>query len=268
MLDYDWAQTLVLRAGFTSTDPPTSSTEVPPGTTYLSHYRPHLFPALQNLLSGKPEVVMSRLRDIVVQAHQLVALVSQYQNGVVMQSVLQDVANLSDLTAPSVVTKIERLEIKVSEFQVGTLDFADDECIAPLLQQLKEHLQAVLERQTADHKGKKDETVTPKATLTTIVNDSGFKIDLPSFSGKPIDWYKFHDLFVATMEKRGKHLSDPERCCLLLKAITTEEARSIVQKYEVEDDSYSQALKALTEAFGQPCQIYPQHVHALLNGDT
>ena len=109
--------------------------------------------------------MMSRQRDIVVQAHQLVALVGQYQNGVVMQSVLQDVANLSDLTAPSVVTKIERLETKVSEFQVGTLDFADDERIAPLRQQLKEDLQAVLERQTADHKGKIDETVTPRPPL-------------------------------------------------------------------------------------------------------
>ena len=187
----------------------------------------------------RDEAVMSRQRDMVIQAHQLVALVSQYQNGVVMQSVLQDVAKLFDLTAPSVVTKIERLETKVSEFQVGTLDFADDERIAPLRQQLKEGLQAVLERQTADHKGKKDETVTPKAVPTTIVNDSGFKIDLPSFSGKPIGWYKFHDLFVATMEKRGKRLSDPERCCLPLKAMTTEEARSIVQKYEVGDDSYS-----------------------------
>ena len=118
----------------------------------------------------RDEAVMSRQRDIVVQAHQLVALVNQYQNGVVMQSVLQDVANLSDLTAPSVVPKIERLETKVSEFQVGTLDFAYDERIAPVRQQLKEDLQAVL--QTADHKGKKDETVTPKATPTTIVNDS------------------------------------------------------------------------------------------------
>ena len=66
----------------------------------------------------------------------------------------------------------------------------------------------------ANYEGRKDETVTPKVTPTTIVNDSGFKIDLPSLSGKPIDWYKFHEPFVATMEKRGK-LSDPECCCLI-----------------------------------------------------
>ena len=64
----------------------------------------------------RDEAVMSRQRDIVVEAHQLVALVSQYQNRVVMQSVLRDVTNLSDRTVPSVVTKIERLEAKVSKF--------------------------------------------------------------------------------------------------------------------------------------------------------
>ena len=69
------------------------------------------------------------------------------------------------------------------------------------------------------------------------------------------------------MKKRGKRLSDLERCCLLLNAMTTEEARSMVQNYEVGDESYSQALKALREDIGQPCQIYPQHVSVMLTCD-
>ena len=64
----------------------------------------------------RDEAVKSRQRDIVAQAHQLVALVSQFQNRVAMQSVLGDVANLSHITVTSVVTTIERLVAKVSEF--------------------------------------------------------------------------------------------------------------------------------------------------------
>jgi len=109
---------------------------------------------------------------------------------------------------------------------------------------------------------------TPIIPATTIVSISGFKIDLPTFSGKAVDWFKFHDLFVATMEKRGSHLFDPERCCLLLKFMSTDEAKSVVQKYETGKDAYSAALKALTEAYGQPSQIYPQHVRSLLAKGT
>ena len=88
---------------------------------------------------------------------------SQYQNRVVTQSVLGDVANQSDITVPSVVAKIERLVAKVSEFEVGTLDFADYERIAPLHENCRKNLHAVLEHQTADHKVRKNLTVTPKA---------------------------------------------------------------------------------------------------------
>ena len=72
-----------------------------------------------------------------------------------MQSVLGDVANLSDLTAPSVVSKIERLEAKVSEFLIGMLDFADDERIAPLHQHCRKTCKLCLSaRQPIIKKGK------------------------------------------------------------------------------------------------------------------
>ncbi len=55
-----------------------------------------------------------------------------------------------------------------------------------------------------------------------------FNLELPSFSGKPIDWADFFDLFDSTLKTRGKHLNDKEKRCLLLKDMRTEEAKRTV----------------------------------------
>ncbi len=66
------------------------------------------------------------------------------------------------------------------------------------------------------------------------------------------------------MEKRGAGLSNPERCCLLLNAMVTDEAKKIVHFYQSCSDSYNASPKALGESYGQSQMIYPHHVKALL----
>ena len=66
------------------------------------------------------------------------------------------------------------------------------------------------------------------------------------------------------MIERQSHLSDTERCCLLLESMATDEAKDIVTHHYEGDESYNAAMAALAKHYGQPQQIYPLHIRALL----
>ena len=103
--------------------------------------------------------------------------------------------------------------------------------------------------------------------MSVIVNSSKLTLDLPKFSGKPVDWADFKNLFTAAIDKHGAGLIDAERCCHLLKAMTTEEAQKIVQFYSSGKDGYKTALQSLEDAYGRPRLVYPHHIKAILTND-
>ena len=71
----------------------------------------------------------------------------------------------------------------------------------------------------------------------SLRNEPKFDIDPPTFSGKPTDWRTFFELFSSTLETRGKHLTDKEKHCLLLKAMTTDDARDTVLVHAEGEDT-------------------------------
>ena len=107
----------------------------------------------------------------------------------------------------------------------------------------------------------------PVKVRTEVVSATKLNLELPTFSGNPMDWTDFHALFIASLDKRGVRLVDTEKCCLLLKAMSLEESRRIVKHYSSGSNGCEAALKALEDAFGQPALIYPHHVQALLAPD-
>jgi len=160
-------------------------------------------------------------------AEDLIKLVTYYQEGVIHQAVVDGITEMPKLTVSVVRNNLRQLKSEVAKYQVKTMDYADDERLAPLRQTLQDSVNALslqlaaeLERSEATT----DKADDLKATPTAIVIHSELKIDLPPFSGKPTDWHNFMDLFAATMKKRGSHLFNSEKCCLLLKAMSIKDA--------------------------------------------
>ncbi len=101
-----------------------------------------------------------------------------------------------------------------------------------------------------------------------VQNSSKLTLDLPKFSGKPIDCIDFKLLFTAAIDKHGHGLIDEKKSCHLLKAMSSEESRRIVQFASTGKDSYKAALQSLEDAYGLPSLVYPHHVKAILANDN
>ncbi len=99
------------------------------------------------------------------------------------------------------------------------------------------------------------------------VSVSKLHLELPKFSGKPTDWFNFHALFTAAIDRQGTGLTEPERCCLLANAMLSEEARRVVEFYQAGKNGYDSAMKALKDAYGQPQLVYPHHVRQFITPD-
>ena len=83
-----------------------------------------------------------------------------------------------------------------------------------------------------------------------VVSATKLNLELPTFSGNPMDCTDFHALFTASVDKRGVSLVDAEKCCLLHKAMSLEEFRRIVKYYSSGSNGYEAAPKALEDAYG------------------
>jgi len=79
---------------------------------------------------------------------------------------------------------------------------------------------------------------------------SSLRLELPEFSGHPLDWHHFSELFTIALERAGHGFSDREKSCFLLKDKRNSEAEQIVKSYSTSDDGYNQALRALTLRYG------------------
>jgi len=96
---------------------------------------------------------------------------------------------------------------------------------------------------------------------------STLRLELPDFSGNPLDWHHFFKLFTSALERVGSDFSDRERSCFLLKAMKSTEADHIVRSYAAAEDGYQQALKALIMRFGA-AKVFLHLVHKMTTKET
>ena len=64
---------------------------------------------------------------------------------------------------------------------------------------------------------------------------SRFDVELPSFSGKHLDWQHLHDLFSTNLKSHGKHINNKKNRCLLIKAMRDDEAEQVVLLHSLWD---------------------------------
>ncbi len=114
-----------------------------------------------------------------------------------------------------------------------------------------------------------DDSASSTSSATPIVHvpsEPALKIDLPKFNGKPASWLTFQTMFENVISKRGKHLSGVEKTTLLNNAMTTKEAKDLVNQHSSGGVDYDKAMGALKRHFGSIHVIYPILVSTITKG--
>ena len=190
-----------------------------------------------------------------------------YQDALMIDNEYDTFIETSDPSIPEFEKEVNRVQKRLSTFIQQTLALAEDEDLQPIRKKMKDHLTHVTKTLTESRKKRAEarkkpsaETDKDKSEHTSYHERFRFDLDLPNFSGKPLDWRPFFDLFSSTLKSRGKHLTDNEKTCLLLNAMKDEEAYQVVFLHSQGEGGYEKAIQALVNNYGSPSIVYPHHV--------
>ena len=89
------------------------------------------------------------------------------------------------------------------------------------------------------------------------------KLNLPTFSGNPLDWQTFWDCYEASVHNNTT-LNGAQKFSYL-KAQVTGDAARVIAGFPLTNVIYAQSVNLLKERFGQPSKIVNAHMQALLN---
>jgi len=118
------------------------------------------------------------------------------------------------------------------------------------------------------HREKLATTKIPPAGTPRPSVSSSLRLELPEFTGHPLEWHNFHQLFTSALDRAGEGFSEREKTCFLLKAMKSSEAQQIVRSYSSSEDGYQQALRALILKFGAAKKVFPHLVHKMTGQGT
>ncbi len=219
------------------------------------------------------EIVRSENNASIQRLKILMEKVHIYSTGFVILESLSALLDLETPSSPVILSEFKTLKLQISEFRKDSLFYSSDGEISRLRGEISATMKDINEQistaQKEFDKSNKCHDLPSEVYMKPIVQNS-FKLtlDLPKFSGKPIDWIDFKLLFTAAIDKHGHGLIDEEKSCHLLKAMSSEESRRIVQFASTGKDGYKAALQSLEDAYGRPRLVYPHHVKAILANDN
>lgn len=219
------------------------------------------------------QTVTSKHEDFLEDSAAGLLRVKYSQQGTIIMEDLRRIKDMDDLTVPSMVSDITSIKSRVDTYLSESVSLSSHAFVGDLRQCIKDELHSISARQVQEYKDKIREspvmTTPPEATSYTppsrsFKNSLRLNLELPKFSGNPIDWHDFEDLFVSSIRQHADDLSDPEKCCLLLNSMKTDDTRRIVRHYKSGSNGFHSAMKALADAYGRASTIYPHHVRSLL----
>ncbi len=117
------------------------------------------------------------------------------------------------------------------------------------------------------HSACRDPPSGPVAERPAPTRSNKLKLELPTFSGHPLDWRCFHELFATALDRAGDEFSEREKACFLLKAMQGEEAEQIVRSHSTSEAAYSNAMEALQARFGSAKKVFPHLVRKMTSSD-
>ena len=89
------------------------------------------------------------------------------------------------------------------------------------------------------------------------------KLDLPQFSGSPLNWQPFWDCFQAAVDT-NRSLTGVQKLSYL-RAQVRGEASRIIAGFQLTNASYADSVQLLKDRFGQPYKQIDAHMQALID---
>jgi len=158
-----------------------------------------------------------------------------------------------------------KIQKKLSTFLTQSVSFTHSEIrdIQTNFMRYEAHI-ATLLNESRDIRKKAEPLPTPPVveTIRPTVNSS-LRLELPDFTGHPLDWHHFFEFFITALERAGTGFSDREKSCFLLKAMRDIEAEQIVRSYSTSKDGYQEALRALSLRYGATKKVFPHLVRKM-----
>ena len=188
-----------------------------------------------------------------------------YSRGVDLVEQTEDFIAVGDYTTVAAMSNLAALKTKGAEFRRDSLAYQHLSEIKDLRDSLRSQLKQ-LDQQVSDAASSASPKLAPASIDTTSTMaptpPSRLKLDLPTFSGKSLEWHDFWRLFSSVIEK--EKISDAEKLCHLVKAMQDREASDIATRISASTNSYEEAVMALKRRYNQPRMLFPQYVHALM----
>ncbi|XP_065897328.1 uncharacterized protein [Dysidea avara] len=145
---------------------------------------------------------------------------------------------------------ITALDAKILEATKG-----DDEILAEVLQ---------AEETTSSISSAKTRIISRlKSTTSTEATATSSKLDLPQFSGSPLNWQPFWDCFQAAVDT-NRSLTGVQKLSYL-RAQVRGEASRIIAGFQLTNASYADSVQLLKDRFGQPYKQIDAHMQALID---
>ncbi len=152
---------------------------------------------------------LQRSLDDLIQRHGF------FQEALCIQMELENMAESTDPTTKIFGKSFKKITTRVNTTYLHqTIAYAEDDQLKTIRKALQHKLNKL--SQDASEAQKKDKASEPtkesRITVTPVYHErSKFDIEMPTFSGKITDWQPFYELFLSTLESRGKHLNDKEK---------------------------------------------------------
>ena len=176
---------------------------------------------------------------------------------------------LRDVTNHAVLAQLKELEIRHNQFRKDPYQlvvFSEVEALREgtlsLIHEIRERVEEASTPATSGAASALSTTVVPVPAPEK--HHSRLKIDLPTFSGSPLDWHDFWKLFSSILD-RETDLSDAECICLLVKAMKGQDALDVAWRAAAKSDSYHEVTDALKQRYEQNQVVFPQHLRTLLS---
>lgn len=146
-------------------------------------------------------------------------------------------------------------------------------CTDPALKSIRDRALSRLENLTQIHTASKDAVTTPEVAPVREPTSTPrrLKIPPPVFDGTILGWKHFWNLFSALLD-RETSMADVDKCCLLVEAMGTPEAKTTVLKATANSATFAEAVVTLKSIYDKNRVVHGHHYGEMcrtdLFGDT
>ena len=215
------------------------------------------------------EEVQDTYTDLLAGYKRLNRLREAYDSVLQARSATEDLLALASLTQSAEQDAIPKLRQDLANIR-KVADSTNNQDLKDALKELRSNLTEIGNRSNEQIKMEDNSSRQPsgsdaKPEMVTV--KSTLRLDLPTFDGNIMKWRDFWSLFSAILDKE-RGLTDSERCCHLINAMITAEAKKQAKSAVAYTSNYMEATERLRGIYERNRVVSGNHFKALFATDT